>query len=106
MPKLPDRGGRQRQHDHDDDQCQLDIVAGEEDRRPAEVQRQLGEEEDQRGAAAVRRRRGEDQRQRQPEQHVEHGPGEAEHPAGRHEAGLLEHVEPIVPVARVRQPPR
>ena len=47
--ELAGRSGGDRGHRPDDHLREADVVTGEEDRRPGEVQRQLDEEQGQRG---------------------------------------------------------
>ena len=83
------------------DSAEVDLVQGEEDRRPGEVEDQAEGEQDQRPVPPLRALGVEQHRQRQAEQDVEDRPDDAEHPAGRHEVGLGERREPGIVIAGI-----
>ena len=92
--ELACRGRRDRRHDEDHDFRERDVVHGEEDRRPGEIERQLDEEQGQRRLPPRRRRLDKDHRQRDPISAYRIGQTTPNSPAGRHEARLLQRVEP------------
>src|SRR5205085_12112907 len=91
----------EQDHRHDESESEAHLVEGEEGRRPGVIERHLHQEQSHRQPPPPRAAGVEDHRQAEPEQDVEDRPGDRKRPAGRHEAGLLEGVEPGIAIARL-----